>query len=734
MSQSEPAGHEQMTSVQQLVAGEELGSDSIKDDGQIAPAQVGRAPARSSANQQQCLQSTSLPIASSDPLPRKRLDRTSSSITPQRRVRLASFRTSRRFATHTSLGFIGLCVTLTLLIMLAVQLITREIWAECQPGVPCKWAKTQSETIADVIHTRVPKVKQYAKERDFSYFGADKSAGLYDPKRSCVISFVEGFKARVGNLSSQPQLVHELFGYLQLENSTTARAIVTDLWDKPVDFEPMVDQIATCVRQNRPLHEALCAWLDEPAMAAEFFAPPSDATNAEGLRFAMHEVLVLERFAQEARKSRTFRTFMAAHYALMKDKIEGEIVRISRNQGESEDLIKFQLEKWNSALMSASEPVFMDTEGGMPSRMAQYVQKLLMVNIIEATDIDRSIGIKENADIGLALAASVTTAVPYVDGQQNLIFSFSKEWFDAYIAWNLNYVTNFPNLHVVSSLLIPSILCTDDSNVRDHWLLSRLVTLKSAFLPGVFETTKRKERQRVVNFPYDRRRATASVVARNLELQGPVHCCGFGSLYEMWNKIKDYPMELSFGSNTARSEYFAMYYLIFAWLSVVLAGLGSEIVLGHVISQTFTKIKNGIVAWHFSQQLVFSFLLTVAFTSNDGTGLFFLPFGLWKLGFPETVGALTSFHRSKRKLSFRALSKLFDGIGTLLHHFSTSLVITAICLHIFPRSRALTAGCIVPIIQHLFVLVKCEAHLPLRKPMPDTFQLHFNCTNLTLIS
>lgn len=88
---------------------------------------------------------------------------------------------------------------------------------------------------------------------------------------------------------------------------------------------------------------------------------------------------------------------------------------------------------------------------------------------------------------------------------------------------------------------------------------------------GVFETTKRKERQRVVNFPYDRRRATASVVARNLELQGPVHCCGFGSLYEMWNKIKDYPMELSFGSNTARSEYFAMYYLIFAWLSVVLA-------------------------------------------------------------------------------------------------------------------------------------------------------------------
>ena len=152
---------------------------------------------------------------------------------------------SQRFATRASLGFTGLCVMVTLLIMLGVQLMTREIWTECQPGVPCKWAKTQRETIADVIHTRVPKVKQYAKDRDFSYLGADKSAGLYDPKRNCVHSFVEGFKARVGNLSSQPKLVHELFSILHLENSTTARAVVTDLWDTSVDFEPMVDQIAT---------------------------------------------------------------------------------------------------------------------------------------------------------------------------------------------------------------------------------------------------------------------------------------------------------------------------------------------------------------------------------------------------------------------------------------------------------------------------------------------------------
>lgn len=56
------------------------------------------------------------------------------------------------------------------------------------------------------------------------------------------------------------------------------------------------------------------------------------------------------------------------------------------------------------------------------------------------------------------------------------------------------------------------------------------------------------------------------------------------------------------------------------------AGLGSEIVLGPIISQTLTKMENGFIAWHYAQ-LVFSLLLTVAFTANDGIGLFFLPLG-----------------------------------------------------------------------------------------------------------
>lgn len=106
---------------------------------------------------------------------------------------------------------------------------------------------------------------------------------------------------------------------------------------------------------------------------------------------------------------------MATHYASMQDKVEAGIVRSSREQGESEDMVTFKLEKWKSVFGPEGELTFMDLEGGMPSRMAKGCQTRLMLNIIEATDIDRSIGVTENADIGIALAAAVGTAVPYVN-------------------------------------------------------------------------------------------------------------------------------------------------------------------------------------------------------------------------------------------------------------------------------------------------------------------------------
>jgi len=100
----------------------------------------------------------------------------------------------------------------------------------------------------------------------------------------------------------------------------------------------------------------------------------------------------------------------------------------------------------------------------------------------------------------------------------------------------------------------------------------------------------------------------------------------------------------------------------------------------------------------------------VAFTASGGYGMPFLAIGLWKFGFPETVNALVMFFTADNKFSFRAIAFLVDGYGTLLHHFSTSFTLVALMMHMFPRDRALTSACIVPIMQHMFILVKYHAH------------------------
>jgi len=443
----------------------------------------------------------------------------------------APSRAVKRFtsiATGTFMGFIMLSVMGTLLIMLGVQLLTRAVWAECAPGSTCKWAKTHEEILADVVYSRVPPVKAYAKGRDFSHIGADRAAGLYNPPRDCVRPFAEGLKARVGSLSSQPELIHEMYGYLRLENSTTARALVADVWEASISLEPLVDQIATCARENRPLHEVLCAWLDAPEIAAELLEPPSDPSNADGLRFALHEALLLERLAEAATKSRSFRAFLASHYASVSSEVEAALVRLSSAMGASETFQRLAVDKWSSIFTSAAEYSLMDLEAGQPSRAARQHQDLLALNIIEATDLDRRLAVTANADIGLALAAATGTAIPYVNSEQNVVFAFSKEWLDAYVAWSLNYVTTSASLHLLPKLLAPAIVCTSAAGVRNEWVISRSVTLKSTFLPYAFESHERKATTAVLRFPLDRRRESAAASAASTS-------CGRGSRATRWS-------------------------------------------------------------------------------------------------------------------------------------------------------------------------------------------------------
>lgn len=74
--------------------------------------------------------------------------------------------------------------------------------------------------------------------------------------------------------------------------------------------------------------------------------------------------------------------------------------------------------------------------------------------------------IYENANYGLALAASTTDVMPWVNDNEDMVLPYTKGWYDAYIAWNMNFVASQGSMILFPKLLIPSVLCTDGQQAR----------------------------------------------------------------------------------------------------------------------------------------------------------------------------------------------------------------------------------------------------------------------------
>ena len=150
---------------------------------------------------------------------------------------------------------------------------------------------------------------------------------------------------------------------------------------------------------------------------------------------------------------------------------------------------------------------------------------------------------------------------------------------------------------------------------------------------------------------------------------------------------------------------------IVLWLSVVVAGLGSELVLGELLVVKLAEVHEayGTALWH-SSQLFFSLFVSISFFAASPLGLPFLVIGMWKFGFPETTSC---FRRAwLHGVSIKGLSSLLGGLGTVLHHTASAWTIVGLTTGLFVRGRPMIA-CTLPIVaQHLGILLKYHS-LPL---------------------
>ena len=155
------------------------------------------------------------------------------------------------------------------------------------------------------------------------------------------------------------------------------------------------------------------------------------------------------------------------------------------------------------------------------------------------------------------------------------------------------------------------------------------------------------------------------------------------------------------------------------WVTVVVTGLGMELVVGTPMVKYMGDDPRAMHFWKASQ-LFFSLSISVALFFLSPFGLpwlnadpdpdpdpdpnqvalfsqsvFGLPWaviGFWKFGFPETAGCFRRAFRTGAQschpgVLLAALSAWMNGSGTFLHHASGAYLITACTTHLMPLDR-----------------------------------------------
>jgi hypothetical protein len=106
---------------------------------------------------------------------------------------------------------------------------------------------------------------------------------------------------------------------------------------------------------------------------------------------------------------------------------------------------------------------------------------------------------------------------------------------------------------------------------------------------------------------------------------------------------------------------------LYLFISTALTGHASELLFLYSVTD-ITLLK----PFYKYVQLLFPFLVSIAFFSQSVLGLPFLVLGLWKFGFPENTSLLIQAFRVRKHDRLESFCHLCDGVGGFVHHTATA--------------------------------------------------------------
>jgi hypothetical protein len=155
-------------------------------------------------------------------------------------------------------------------------------------------------------------------------------------------------------------------------------------------------------------------------------------------------------------------------------------------------------------------------------------------------------------------------------------------------------------------------------------------------------------------------------------------------------------------------EHFQVYFGFILWATVLLAGLGFELLFWMMVTTQGGWSDRREIRWWLAQfvfPLCSATCLGLAMMRNF-MALPFLVFGLFKFGMPEIISYMYVALHDTSNSRLGRLGNYLNSTGIVLHHSSATIPIVMLLAGVFPADRHVLGPSLVLLMQHWFVLTK----------------------------
>ncbi|CAB9524730.1 expressed unknown protein [Seminavis robusta] len=609
----------------------------------------------------------------------------------------------------------------------------------------------QENTYEDIVKTTVPDVTAWYRsmDGDKTLLPANRRMSVSPSGAACVDRFFQQIEVVVNETS--PAHVELALKSLGLSDSLLTQVALQNLLDKPQPLAPWIEETTSCIAKNSVLGHLCDAFESSIGPKPNFDEP--------------YQTHILIYFANVFAVYQTLTSKAMTDVSLLSE-ISNTMIDLieSREQGYDstykdpsiQEFAKFKYQGVTQSLQVLKHAIG-------ENKVSQMTAHRLQINILEAVKVDASLGYRDNARVGLALASAVSVGPVVTDHVVH--WKLGREWVEAYLSWNMAFISGSLPLNLIIKLMIPAVSCTAmETPDGNGFIAPRTLSLALALMHEFPSMTELKDlvdkhnssadggldvttieslhtfyhsSQSLSKDHFDMAHVMGKSNLQHSILPSPskdtvermLHSlcgtsCYDGSYTMSWTSIESH----------LNDEDFKTYIGVILYMTAMLTGLGLEFFGWDILTMDMGWSTKQETWWWLAQFLFPLFAATslgLSLSRNFMT-LPFLAIGLWKFGMPETVsymyGALYQDvkdpDQARFKLSWGQLSKFINSVGNIMHHSASILTIVMFLSGAVLADRHMVASIVVLIMQHWFTLLKYK-HLYLFCVIEIVLEVYF---------